>query len=107
MFQFIITEVKILSINIINLKEKLMEKNYSYCIYILHQEIKNILINQIKAIDKNFEYTNLKNLKNKCTQCLDYNKGLISIEFYNLSMHQENELYELDRLLEIYNSLTS
>lgn len=95
-----------MSINIIELKEKLSKKNYSYCIYTLHEEIKEILTLQIKSIDKNFEYTNLKNLKDQCIQCLDYNSRLMAIEFYNLSMNPKNELYELDRLFEMYYSLT-
>lgn len=87
-------------------KEKLTQKNYSYCIYLLHQEIRSLLIEQVKKYDKNFSYTNLKELKNKCIEHLDYDTGIVSIQFYNLSMNEEIERYELDRLLDIYDCLT-
>ena len=33
--------------------------------------------------------------------------GLIAIEFYNLSMNKEDELYELNRLFDIYSNLAA
>ena len=61
-------EGKNLNFNKIEFKEKLKNKDYSYCIYILHGEIKNILIQQLQKINKDFKYDNLSNLKNKYIQ---------------------------------------
>ena len=61
-----------MSFNKIEFKEKLENKDYSYCIYILHIEIKNILIQQLKKINKDFKYINLSDLKNKYIEFCDY-----------------------------------
>ena len=61
-----------MNFNKIEFKEKLENKDYSYCIYILHREIKNILMQQLKKINKDFKYNNLSDLKNKYIQYYDY-----------------------------------
>lgn len=94
-----------MSFNKRKFKENLDCKNYSYCIYILHEEIKNLLISYAKKNDENFVYTNLCSLKNKCLNFLDYEKKLFVIEFYDVSTNPRNELYELNKLLEIYGKL--
>jgi hypothetical protein len=97
-------EVTILSFNKNEFKKKLNQGDYSYCIYILHQEIKSLLIEHVKKYDKDFSYTDLKDLKNKCIEYLEYDMKTDAIEFYDLSMNQETESYELDRLLDIYST---
>ena len=80
-------------------------KNYSNCIYMLHEEIKQVLISYIKEFDKNYVYTTLPELKDKCLEYLDDTQNLLVLEYYNLSFNQCNELIELNRLLEIYKKL--
>lgn len=86
-------------------KENLNCKNYSNCIYMLHEEIKKILILNIKKFDKNYVYKNLDDLKSKCLKYLNYEQKLSVLEFYDLSFNKVNELDELNRLLKIYNNL--
>lgn len=86
-------------------KENLNCKNYSNCIYMLHEEIKDILALHVKEFDNNYVYKNLSDLKNKCLKFLDYEQNLLVLEFYDLSFNQVNEMIELNRLLEIYNKI--
>lgn len=86
-------------------KENLNKKNYSNCIYMLHEEIKNILISKVTKFDKNYSYIDLCDLKNKCLTFLDEEQKLLVLEFYDSSFNQYNETYELDRLLDIYKTL--
>ena len=87
------------------LRDNLDLKKYSNCIYMLHEEIKNILITKIQKIDNTYIYTNLTDLKNKCMQFLDYDQNLLVLEFYDLSFNQYDEIIELNRLLEIYGEI--
>lgn len=86
-------------------KENLNCKNYSNCIYMLHEEIKKNLILNIKKFDKNYVYKNLDDLKSNCLKYLNYEQKLSVLEFYDLSFNKVNELDELNRLLKIYNNL--
>lgn len=86
-------------------KENLNCKNYSNCIYMLHEEIKKNLILNIKKFDKKYVYTNLDDLKSNCLKYLNYEQKLSVLEFYDLSFNKVNELDELNRLLKIYNNL--
>ena len=94
-----------LSINKKIFKENLDCKNYSNCIYMLHEEIKEILILNIKKFDKNYIYKNLDDLKNESLEYLDYEQKLLVLEFFDLSFNRVNEITELNRLLKIYNNL--
>lgn len=94
-----------LSINKKVFKENLDCKNYSNCIYMLHEEIKEILVLLIKEFNKDYVYKNLDDLKNNCLKFLDYEQNLLVLEFYDLSFNRVNEITELNRLLKIYNNL--
>ena len=94
-----------MSFNKITFKENLDSKNYSNCIYMLHEEIKHVFIYIIKNFDNNYIYTDLIDLKNKCLQFLDEEQKLLILEFYDLSFNQYEKMFELDRLLDIYKSL--
>ena len=86
-------------------KNNLNAKEYSNCIYMLHEEIKNILITKVRKFDKKYVYLDLCNLKNKCLTFFNEEQKLLVLEFYDLSFNQYNETFELDRLLDIYKTL--
>lgn len=94
-----------LSINKKIFKENLNCKNYSNCIYMLDEEIKEMLILLIRGFNKNYVYKNLDDLKNNCLKYLDYDQKLLVLEFYDISMNPVNELQELKQLLKIYDEL--
>jgi hypothetical protein len=87
------------------LKQLIKEKNYSKCIYILTVEITNLLIDIMKSKKEDFEYVNLANLKSNAIKFLDDELADIAIDFYNLTIRDNDEFYELSMLLEIYASL--
>ena len=55
-----------MEINIPNLRKNLKEKNYEKCIFILHNKITELLTLEIQKYNKDFKYSNMDDLKNKC-----------------------------------------
>ena len=71
----------------------------------MYEEIKKILIEKVKEYDKNYTYTSIKDLKLKCIKYLDDEISDLAVEFYDFTVNQDIETYELSRLLEIYDML--
>lgn len=90
------------------LKEKIKEKNYSKCIIILFNEIKNTLVTQIKEKNPNYSYITIGDLKNKSLKYLSSDLQSYAIILYTLTINPEDsEIYELNLLLAIYEELIS
>ena len=90
--------------NIINTKIK--EKDYSNCIFILYNEIKNILIEKIKEKNPSYVYITIGDLKNKASRYLSSDLQSYAIILYTLVINpEEDELYTLNLLFEIYKQL--
>jgi len=90
--------------SIINTKIK--EKDYSNCIYLLFNEIKNILIEKIKEKNPNYVYITIGDLKNKSLKYLSSDLQSYAIILYTLVINpEEDELYTLNLLFEIYKAL--
>lgn len=90
--------------NIINTKIK--EKDYSNCIFLLFNEIKNILIEKIKEKNPNYAYITIGDLKNKSLKYLSSDLQSYAIILYTLTINPEDdELYTLNLLFEIYKQL--
>ena len=90
--------------NIINTKIK--EKDYSNCIFLLFNEIKNILIEKIKEKNPNYVYITIGDLKNKSLKYLSSDLKSYAIILYTLVINpEEDELYTLNLLFEIYKTL--
>ncbi len=83
----------------------LNQKNYRFCITILQKEVKNILIQNIQKQDPTFQYTTLTELKTHCYSCLSEQEGKIAMQLYMLSIKDIPEIYELKKLLTMYQSL--
>lgn len=94
-----------MEINIPNLQKELKNKNYNKCNSILHDSIKNSLILEIKKHKADFQYSDLNDLKNKSIDLLDENLADIAIDFYVVSITDENPIYELSVLIELYENL--
>ena len=95
-----------MEINIPSLKDELKSKNYGNCIFILHNKIKEMLVLEVQKHNKDFKYSDLNDLKNKCIQLLDEDFANIVIDFYIVSITDESPLYELSILVELYENLT-
>lgn len=91
--------------NIYNLKEDLKKKNYNECNLILHNKIKELLVLEIKKHKPDFVYSNMNDLKNKCIELLDENLSDIAIDFYVVSITDEEPIYELSVLIDLYEKL--
>lgn len=90
--------------SIINTKIK--EKDYSNCIFLLFNEIKNILIEKIKEKNPNYVYITIGDLKNKSLKYLSSDLQSYAIILYTLVINpEEDELYTLNLLFEIYKTL--
>ena len=90
--------------SIINTKIK--EKDYSNCIYLLFNEIKDILVKKVKEKNPNYVYITIGDLKNKALRYLSSDLQSYAIILYTLAMDpEEDELYTLNLLFEIYKSL--
>ena len=86
-------------------EKNLKQKKYTYCIAVLYEEIKKLLIEKVKEHDKNYTYTSIKDLELKCIKYLDDEISDLAIEFYDFTVNQDIETYEISRLLEIYDIL--
>ena len=95
-----------MEINSLDLKNELKNKNYDNCIFILHKKVKELLILEVQKYDKDFKYSNLNDLKNKCIGLLNEDLSNIAIDFYMVSITDESPLYELSILVELYEDLT-
>ena len=77
----------------------LKNKNYSYCIESLRNEIINILTLKIKGKNPQFVYTTVKSLKVNSLKYLSEEEQNICIDLYNLSFDDyyssETELYSM------------
>lgn len=91
--------------NISNLQEELKKKNYNDCNLILHNKIKDLLISEVKKHKPDFVYSNMNDLKNKCIELLDENLSDIAIDFYVVSITDEEPIYELSVLMDLYEKL--
>lgn len=87
------------------LNKKFKEKDYSYCIYLLNNEINDILTNKIKKFNTSFSYTNLDDLKLNCIKYLDYDTAINVIDYYNISIHKNSNISKMNKLLDIYKNL--
>lgn len=90
-----------------NLKSHLEDKDYSKCIVILFDEIKSILINKVKEKNPNYVYKTIGDLKNQSIKYLSTDLQSYSIALYTLVMQPEDETFELNVLLNIYEELCS
>lgn len=90
-----------------NLKSRLEDKDYSKCIVILFDEIKSILINKVKEKNPNYVYKTIGDLKNQSIRYLPTDLQSYSIALYTLVMQPEDETFELNLLLNIYEELCS
>lgn len=95
-----------MEINSPDLKNELKNKNYDKCIFVLHNKIKELLILELQKYKKDFKYSNLNDLKNKCIEFLDEDLSNIAIDFYMVSITDESPIYELSVLVELYENLT-
>lgn len=78
------------------LVEKFNEKEYDTCIELLTNEITKTLSNNVKKEKPDFEYTNITNLRNICTNYLNPKKQAIVFKLHEL-MTQDN--YSEEQLL--------
>lgn len=89
------------------IKEKMKAKDYSNCIFILFNEIKNSLVKEIKEKKKDYVYITIGDLKNKALKYLSDDLQSYAIILYTLTIDpEENELYTLNLLFEIYKDLS-
>ena len=86
--------------------EKSIKKiNYSKSIKNLFDDIKEILINEVKAENSEYEYISLNGLKENAILYLPTKSQSCAIALYNLVMNPKDEAYEYRMLLNIYNNL--
>lgn len=90
-------------------KEKLMEafqaKDYLACISSLREEIKNILVQKLQEQKPDYTYTSIVQLKEYVFRYLDENEKRAILILYRHSYEAMSEEFELDDLLDIYESL--
>lgn len=89
------------------LKLNFENQNYSNCITVLFNEIKNILIEKIKEKDSTYKYVTIGDLKNKAIKYLSTQLQSYAIALYTLVMQPEDELFELEVLLNMYEELVA
>ncbi len=88
-------------------KEKLTEhfknKDYIYCINVLRNDIKEMLVTRIKTFKPDYTYTNLFNLKENCYTFLNDKEKLYVTILCRYSEKEYPSICELNSLLDIYN----
>ena len=85
-----------------NLGKSIKHKKYEYGIKLLEKEIKDIFIGKIKEKYFNFEYTNMINMLEIAENALDIKSFQNLKRFYMILNEDNNELYEIEILMNIY-----
>lgn len=85
-----------------NFVRAFQDKDYLTCIQLLREEIKNILIEKLKAIRPEFEYTSIPQLKEYSLRYLDEQEQTVALKLYHHSFEEIPVELELDDLLEMY-----
>lgn len=92
--------------NFINsLNKKIKEKDYFSSIQMLKKEIIKIYVEKVKQINPNYNYTTLLSLLDNIEKHLNEEEFFLFKEYYILTNEENNQIYELDSLLTIYNNL--
>lgn len=81
--------------------------NYSECIVILFNKIKNILIDKIKLKNKQYNYTNINDFKENALKYLPIKMQSYAMWLHSLVMYPNDSEFEFKILLNIYNELTN
>ena len=84
--------------------ENFKSKNYTYCIDILQQEIKQKLVERVKLFKPDYKYTNLSDLKLNCYKYLNDKEKLYITFLCKYSEEEYPVVHELNTLLDIYSS---
>lgn len=87
------------------LQLKIKTKQYSEVIQILQKEIKNIFIQKVKNKNENYKYIDMINLFENVEKYLSNTEIYMFKNFYILYEEENDELYEIDYLIEIYKSI--
>lgn len=92
-----------------NAKTQILEafqaKDYLVCISSLREEIKKILIQKLQEQKPDYSYTSIAQLKEYVFRYLDENEKRAILILYRHSYEDVGEEFELDDLLDIYESL--
>jgi len=90
-------------------REKIIEafqaKDYLACIASLREEIKKILIQKLQEQKPDYSYTSIAQLKEYVFRYLDEDEKRAVLILYRHSYEEISEEFELDDLLDIYDSL--
>lgn len=86
---------------------KLKNKKFDECIEILRKEIILIITEKIKEKDSYFLYTTSSDLYKKSKKILEPKYTKIAYELYSFDIMDENEMYVLDEMLQMYKDLNS
>ncbi len=85
--------------------EAFQAKDYLACISSLREEIKNILVQKLQEQKPDYTYTSIVQLKEYVFRYLDENEKRAVLILYRHSYEAMSKEFELDDLLDIYESL--
>lgn len=85
--------------------EHLNNKDYSFCISLLRNEIIDILTKRIQEKDCSFKYSTLAFLKKAVFVSLSDIEKEVVTELQSFSFEENPSYYELSRMMELYKNL--
>lgn len=89
----------------IELKNRMNNNEISEAVNLIEKEIKNLYISKIQMFNKNAKYIDIATLKKDVEQYLSQKEKTVFKKFFIIINTETNELYQLDRMIDIYNVL--
>ncbi len=87
------------------IKQKVKDNEFEEASEILKSEIKQIFVDKIKKCKKNYKYTDITNLGVSIEKYLPLKFLSVYKKFYILINEENHPLYEVQRLIELYNKI--
>ncbi len=87
------------------IKQKVKENEFEEASEIIKSEIKQIFVKKIRKYKKDYKYTDMTNLEVSIEKYLPLNFLSVYKKFCILVNEENHPLYEVQRLIELYNKM--